>query len=148
MYSKCPKFMLVVAVLLMPLTSAGQKAEKTIPDFHGLYYCDQDDHLALVISPDGKPIPPKVNDPDEPTQPGLYVNQQRFDFAKSQFSSKGFSFSTKKIKGTVFSFRGQFGPETVDVISDVPYLAGTLKEVRNGHLVRKVQLHFGHAVIL
>jgi hypothetical protein len=147
-YSKCRQFMLITAVLVMPLASAGQKTENTIHEFYGLYYCDQGGQLALVISPDGKPIPPKLNDPDAPTQPGLYVDQQRFDFARSQFSSGGFSFRTKKIKGTLFSFRGQFGREEVDVIPNVPYLTGTLREVRNGHLVREVQLHFGHAVIL
>jgi len=147
-YSKCRKFILIAIIFLMPVASVGQETENKIHDFYGLYYCDQDDHLALVISPDGKPIPPKLNDPDAPTKPGLYLDQQRFDFARSRFSSEGFFFRTKKINGALYSFRGRFGREEVEAIPDVPYIAGTLREVRNGHLVRKVHVHFGHAVIL
>jgi hypothetical protein len=147
-FSTYRKFLLVAAVLVVPFACVGQKPENKVHDFYGLYYCDEGSQLALVISPDGKPIPPKLNDPDAPTQPGLYVDQQRFDFARSQFSANGFSFRTKKLRGTSYSFRGQFGRAVVDVIPDVPYLAGTLLEVRNGRIVRKVQLHFGHAVIL
>jgi len=120
-------------------------------DFYGLYYSECDEKLqcpALVISSDGKPIPPKANDPDAPTHPGLHVSQRLFPFAWSQFSPQGFAFRTGRVGHTAYSFQGRFGRENVDVIPDVPYLVGVLKETRNGRVVSKKKVHFGHAVIL
>ena len=130
----------------------GQQAEKHCSDYlYGLYYGawdNQGSDLAFVISPDGKPIPPKGNDPDAPTKPGFYVSGVRFEFTWSKFSSKGFSFRTKNINGLAFSLQGRFGCEGVDGIPEVPYLEGELKESRNHRVVRRSKLHFGHAVIL
>jgi hypothetical protein len=120
-------------------------------DLYGLYYADCDeepDCPAVVISGDGKPIPPKANDPDAPTHPGLHVGQWRFPFAWSHFSPQSFSFRTARVGDTVYSFQGRFGHEQVDVISGVPYLEGVLTEMHNGRVLLRKKVHFGHAVIL
>jgi len=144
--------MTVFVALLMPLASADQNARKqSFDDFYGLYYADwenQESNLALVISSNGQPIPPKANDEEAPTHPGFYVGVQHFQFASSRFSPQGFSFRTRSVDGRLFTFRGRFGREQVDIIPEVPYLVGVLKEVRNGRIVRKEKVHFGHAVIL
>lgn len=144
--------MLILAVLLVPPAPKRQQEEKHCSDYlYGLYYGSWDNHgsdLAFVISRDGQPIPPKVNDSDAPTRPGFYVGEQHFDFASSRFSTRGFVFRTKSVSGTAFSFSGRFGCEQVDVIPEVPYLEGELRETRNGRVVRKQRLHFVHAVVL
>ena len=94
------------------------------------------------------PIPHKANDPDAPTHPGLHVGQRLFRFASSSFSPLGFTFRTVRVGQTAYSFQGRFGRANVDVIPNVPYLVGVLTETRNGRVVSKKQMHFGHAVIL
>jgi hypothetical protein len=137
-----------------PLSQSGmtqQIAEDKNGDLYGLYYADCDeepDCAALVISGDGKPIPSKANDPGAPTHPGLHVGQRLFPFAWSRFSPRGFSFRTARVGDTVYSFQGRFGREQVDVIPEVPYLTGVLTEMRNGRVLLRKKMHFGHAVIL
>jgi|SRR5580704_492926 hypothetical protein len=144
-------WILILAAILIPLTLGGQQKEKHCSDFqYGLYYGSWDNQgsdLAFVISTNDQPIPPKANDPDAPTKPGFYKGEQRFNFASSQFTPQSFSFRTVGIDGRTFSFRGRFGCEAVDVIPEVPYLEGELTEMRNGHVVRKKKIHFGHAAI-
>ncbi len=116
---------------------------------YGLYYLEGDaGQTALVISPDGRPIEPKANDPEAPTLPGFHVGSRHFKFVASHFSERTFSFRTERIDGTEYSFVGSFGHEDVDVIPDVPFLAGTLIEKHNRKTVSKRAAHFGHAVIL
>src|SRR6266481_4784469 len=120
-------------------------------DFFGLYYLDlgeQSGETALVISPDGKPIPPKENDPQAPRLPGLHVNGKYFKFLWSRISQGGFAFRTEKIEGTEYLFHGKFGREKVDVIPEVPYLSGLLSEKHDSSLVRQKKVHFAHAVVL
>jgi hypothetical protein len=144
--------MLIFVMLLVPLGLAAQKAEKqNIDALYGLYYGDWDNpgsDLAIVISSNGLPIPPKANDPDAPTKPGFYIGQIDFEFESSEFSLHGFTFRTKKVNGTFFSFAGRFGREQDAEVGEVPYLEGELKEVRNDHVVRHKKVHFAHAVIL
>jgi hypothetical protein len=152
-----------VVVLFCPHASPGQHtlgppqeltrqiASGKSADLYGLYYADCDEESdcpALVISGDGKPIPPKGNDPDAPTHPGLHIGERLFPFTRSSFSQRGFAFQTARVGETAYSFQGRFGRENVDVISDVPYLVGVLTETRNGRVVSKKKMHFGHAVIL
>jgi len=120
-------------------------------DFFGLYYLDlgeQSGETALVISPDGKPIPPKENDPQAPRLPGLHVNGKYFKFLWSRISQGGFAFRTVNIEGTEYLFHGKFGREKVDVIPEVPYLSGLLSEKHDSSLVRQKKVHFAHAVVL
>lgn len=120
-------------------------------DFFGLYYLDlgeQSGETALVISPNGKPIPPKENDPQAPTLPGFHVNGKYFKFLWSRISQAGFAFRTVNIDGTEYLFHGKFGREKVDVIPEVPYLAGLLAERRDSRVVRQKKVHFAHAVVL
>jgi len=144
---------LSMILLTLPTTCIGQRASANPSEgLFGLYYAvtndAKSDQVMLVISPDGRPISPKANDPDAPTQPGLHIGEQHYPFAWSRLSSKGFSFRTVSMNGVGFSFNGRFGREQVESIGDVPYLAGTLAEIRNGRLIQKKTVHFGHAVIL
>jgi hypothetical protein len=97
---------------------------------------------------DGGPIPLRGNDPNAPIHPGLHVGQRLFPFASSSVSPGGFTFRTAPVGQTVYSFEGRFGRENVDGISNVSYLACVLTERRNGRVVSKKKVHFGHAVIL
>jgi hypothetical protein len=123
-------------------------------ELYGLYYPDPDfdepgsGESGLVISEDGKPIPPKENDPDAPTLPGLHVNGRHFKFAWSRLTLQGFAFRTVIVDGREYSFEGKFGREQADVIPDVPFLAGVLTEKRNSRVVQRKRVHFGHAVVL
>jgi hypothetical protein len=131
---------------------AKQTEQEIISELYGRYYVDLGDQeigeTALVISPDGRPIPKKENDPEAPTLPGFHFHRKHFKFAWSQFSPQGFAFRTVSIDGTEYSFEGKFGREQVDVIPDVPYLGGVLTEKRDSHIVREKKVHFGHAVVL
>ena len=141
--------------LFRPVASVPeQTAQEQVRELYGLYYPEPDfgeqgsGESGLVISPDGKPIPPKLNDSDAPTEPGLHVNGQHFKFAWSQFTQQGFAFRTARVNGIEYSFQGKFGREEVDVIPDVPYLAGVLTKKRNSRVVQRKKVHFGHAVIV
>ena len=141
--------------LVRPVVSVPeQTAQEQVRELCGLYYPEPDfgergsGESGLVISPDGKPIPPKENDSEAPTLPGLHVNGRHFKFAWSQFSPQGFAFRTVRIDGIEYSFQGKFGREEVDIIPEVPYLSGVLTEKRNSRIVLRKRIHFGHAVIL
>jgi lysophospholipase L1-like esterase len=137
-----------------PVPVARQTEQEQMRELYGLYYSEPNfggqgsSESGLVISQDGKPIPPKVNDPDAPTEPGLHVNGRLFKFAWSRLTLQGFAFRTVTAVGREYSFEGKFGREQVDVIPDVPYLAGVLTEKRNSRVVQRKKLNFGHAVVL
>ncbi|MFI5096333.1 MAG: hypothetical protein ACHQT6_00025 [Candidatus Acidiferrales bacterium] len=141
------------SLLSRPLISLAEEPDQEVPhSLYGLYYGDWkelgDDEPALVISRDGKPIPPKANEPGAPTLPGLHVKGQCFPFAWSRLTAQGFAFRTVRIEGTSFSFSGKFGREQVEDIGEVPYLEGTLAKKLNSGVVEEKKIHFGHAVIL
>jgi lysophospholipase L1-like esterase len=131
-----------------------QTPQEQIRDFYGLYYPDPDfdeqgsGESGLVISPNGKPIPPKVNDEDAPTEPGLHVNGRHFKFAWSKFSPQGFAFRTVPLDGIEYSFEGKFGREQAGPIPDVPCLEGMFTEKRDSRVVQRKKVRFGHAVVL
>jgi lysophospholipase L1-like esterase len=134
-----------------PVPVVRQTEQERIRELYGLYYLDlgeRSGETALVISPDGKPIPPKENDPDAPTEPGFHTNRQYFKFAWSQLTLQDFSFRTVNVNGSEYSFQGKFGRERVDEIPDVPYVEGVLTEKRDSKVVRAKKVRFGHAVIL
>ncbi len=150
---RCWTSSLIAALLLLDPAAFAQKTRlEKVSEFYGLYYSAaniaENPHIALVLSPDGRPIPPKMNDDQAPTLPGLYIGTQRFPFAWSRVSPAGSSFRTVRVGGTDYSFRGQFGREQVDVRSGVPYLEGALTEKQSGRVVLRKKVHFGHAVIL
>jgi hypothetical protein len=152
--TKILSFMLLVALIfLLQSVAIGQLPETNkTSDLYGLYYAEGDsegtDLTALVISSNEKPIPPKANDPEAPTEPGLHIGERRFPFAWSRFSPQGFSFWTVRVGDTEYSFHGRFGREQVESISGVPYLVGVLAEMRKGRVFLKKKIRFGHAVIL
>jgi len=137
-----------------PVPVARQTEQEQMRELDGLYYPDPDfteqgsSESGLVISPDGKTIPPKANDPDAPTEPGLQVDGRLFKFARSRLTLQGFAFRTVTVDGCECSFEGKFGREKVDIIPDVPYLAGVLTEKRNSRVVQRKKMNFGHAVVL
>ena len=137
-----------------PVPVARQTEQEQMSELYGLYYPEPDfneqgnGESGLVISPDGKPIPPKANDPEAPTEPGLHVNGRLFKFAWFRLTLQGFAFRTATVEGCEYSFEGKFGREKVDVIPDVPYLAGVLTEKRNSQAAKTRKVNFGHAVIL
>jgi hypothetical protein len=148
-----PNFKWASSPCFSPKWQPGQQSQlQKISDFYGLYYAyennEDTEFAALVFSSDGTPIPPRANDEDAPTQPGLHIGQKRFAFAWSHFPQKRFSFRTARIGDTEYAFRGRFGREDVDIIFGVPYLAGVLTERRNGRVLLRKKVHFGHAVIL
>jgi hypothetical protein len=151
-YPRILVLMALIALFLPEMATVGQQLQQQkVSDFYGLYYAYENNQdtifAALVFSSDGRPIPPKANDEDAPTQPGLHIGQKRFAFAWSHFSPQGFSFRTARIGDTEYAFRGRFGLEEVDIISGVPCLAGVLTERRNGRVLLRKKVHFGHAVI-
>ena len=120
-------------------------------DFYGLYYAEWKqpvDQAALVISSDGKPIPQKANDPDAPTLPGFYVDDVRYPLTSSETTSQTFHFQTASVNRHQYSFQGRFGRDNVEGINDVPYLQGVLTEMKDGRVIGRRKMHFGHAVIL
>jgi lysophospholipase L1-like esterase len=137
-----------------PVSVARQTEQEQLSELYGLYYPDPDfggqgsGESGLVISRNGKAIPPKANDPDAPTLPGLHVNGRYCEFAWSRLTLQCFAFHTVAVDGHEYSFEGKFGREHVDVIPDVPYLAGVLTEKRNTRVVQTKRVHFGRAVIL
>ncbi len=135
-----------------PVPVARQTEQEQMRELYGLYYADLGEQgngeTALVINPDGKPIPPKENDPEAPTLPGLHINAKHFQFAWSHISLQGFAFRTVPVDGSEYSFQGKFGREQADIIPDVPFLAGVLTEKRDSHIVQEKKVHFGHAVVL
>jgi len=137
-----------------PVPVARQTEQEQMGELYGLYYPDPgfdergSGESGLVISEDGNPIPPKENDPDAPTLPGLHVNGRHFKFAWSRLTLQGYVFRTVTVDGREYSFEGKFGREQADVIPDVPFLAGVLTEKRNSRVVQRKKVHFGHAVVL
>jgi lysophospholipase L1-like esterase len=88
-----------------PVSVAKQTEQKQVRDLYGLYYPNPDfgdqggGESGLVISQDGKAIPPKANDPDVPTLAGLHVNGRHFEFAWSRLTLQGFAFRTVTVNG-------------------------------------------------
>src|SRR5882762_7399711 len=134
-----------------PVPVAKQTEQERLRELYGLYYVELGEQgsgeTALVISPDGKPIAPKENDPDAPTEPGILTNGQHFKFAWSPLTLQDFSFRTVNVNRSEYSFQGKFRRERVDEIPDVPYLEGVLTEKRDSNILRAKRVHFGHAVI-
>ena len=120
-------------------------------DTEGLYYLDAgpDSELeqAFVITRDGKVIPPKDNDPDAPTLPGLYVAGTRFRFTSYRVTSGAVSFRTVSVRGVAYWFVGRVGREDVESIKSVPYVVGTLLRTKRGKTNSR-KARFVHAVIL
>lgn len=102
--SRCAALCAVLLVLSAIFTNRQIRGKENWSKY-GLYYLDP--RTALVISPDGRPIEPKANDPEAPTLPGFDVGSRHFKFVASQFSERGFSFRTERIDGTEYSFVGR-----------------------------------------
>jgi hypothetical protein len=122
------------------------------PDAEGLYYLDggldSEDNIALVISLDRRPIPPKDNDPSAPTLPSLHVIGVRFKLRSFSLSRRQLTFHTVSVGSVSYSFNGYVGREDVDIIKDVPFLKGALVKRVRGRVVERRRARFVHAVIL
>ena len=144
-------FVACISVLAGPVAASAPQKRRWL-DTEGLYYFDDGAggrvEIALVITRDGRPIPPKANDPDAPTLAGLYVSGERFRLHSFKVTSKRVSFRTFNVGGVSYSFDGKVGREDVDVIEDVAFLVGTLVKSVRGRVVERRKARFAHAVIL
>jgi len=145
-------FVACISVLAGPVFGGSALQRRHWLDTEGLYYFDKgvtaNVEIALVITRDGRPIPPKANDREAPTLPGLHVSGERFKLRSFSVSSKRVSFRTLHVRGVSYSFEGDVGREDVDVIEDVPFLTGTLVKRARGRVVERWKGRFAHAVIL
>lgn len=149
--------LLRTAMLLLLIYSSvnSQSASRQVTqdkwlDTEGLYYLDkkqnQNTIWALVITRYGRSIPPKENDPEAPTKPGLYVSDQHYPFITYTVTRTQVSFQTNKIAGRSFRFRGTVHRVTTDDFKKLPELRGQLVEL-NDTTQKQKNVRFGRAVI-
>lgn len=150
---------IILCALVVPLTAGSQTPKRSRyvdpAVYDGLFYIVsgdwQNDLRALVISYSDDPIGPKANDPEAPTTPGFYPSPgKRFDFVKIEVVRRKISFKTQSIDGVSYIFCGETGKEVVkgfDPSILVPYITGSLLTLRNGKIVKRENVKFGHAVI-
>ena len=148
---------LVAASLLMCTPRAILSAPKPLStsDYDGLYYwttssTSPDDMLeyCVVLSHNGKAVPPKENEPDAPTQPGLYRRNVRYSFDQVAVSGKHLAFRTASVSEISYSFEGTLGSENDPQFDrPIPLFSGTLSEFHNGKLHLERRITFSHAVI-
>jgi len=112
---------------------------------------DQYDERALVISYDDEPIEPKPNDPDAPTLPGFYLSYKvRFEFERVEVIGNKVYFKTRSIGGVTYEFKGISGEEVIPNFNPsirVPFIKGILIRLKNGEVMSKEEIKFGHAVV-
>jgi len=152
-----------LSCLLPPATTGNPKHQQRFSSkyekpamYGGLFYVvgssDNVEERSVVISYDDKPIEAKANDPDAPTIPGFYLsNKQRYDFERIEVIESSVYFKTHIIEGVSFEFSGTLGEEivpTFDPSIAVPFIKGALTTVRNGKVVKKEEIMFGHAVVV
>lgn len=139
----------------IPITTPDRsKYESENIGFYGLYYLagkNDSDLRKLIISEDDKPIPQKSNDPDEATNPGFYVtDEKRLDFEEIEIIGKRLYFKTRESDGIHYEFHGVFGEKIDPNFSDdvpIPFIKGALNEFKNDEVVKTENVEFGHAVI-
>lgn len=109
------------------------------------------DERALVISYNDEPIERKPNDPDAPTLPGFYLTYKvRFDFERVEVIGKKVYFKTRGIGGVSYEFKGISGEEVIPNFNPsirVPFIKGILTRLRDGKVMSKEEIKFGHAVV-
>ena len=120
----------------------------------GLYYfsdVDTPDERKLIISDDDKPIPPKANDPDESTNPGLQLShEERFDFEEIEVIGDQVYFKTREVDGIYYEFRGIIGESIEPNFSEdilIPDIKGTLKTIKGNSVIKTEDVELGHAII-
>ena len=143
---------LLVSLSSLTAPFAGAPQNRAPLDTEGLYYFDKgwdgDIEIALVITRNGRSIPQKANDPEAPTQPGLYVSEKRFKLRSFSVSLKRVSFRTNEVGGVSYSFDGRVVRAPVDVIENVPSLIGILVKRERGQIAKRQKGQFGLAVVL
>ena len=152
--------LVLCALELAPMSAAAQKLTPTSKYvepavYDGLFYVVsgdwRNDLRALVITNDDKSIEPKATDPDAPTVPGFYpAPGKRFSFEHVEVIRKKVSFKTQTIDGVSYHFSGTSGREVVqgfDPKALVPFIRGSLVTLKNGKIVKRESVKFGHAVI-
>lgn len=119
-------------------------------DTEGLYYLDtkqnQNDVWALVITRNGRSIPPKENDPSAPTKLGFYIGNQHYQFRTYTVTRATVFFQTAIVAGRSFRFRGTVRRLTICGFKNIPELRGRLVEI-NGSTRKQKNVRFGHAVV-
>lgn len=108
----------------------------------------------IVISADNRELMPNSHDDAQPTIPGYYAAKKEsepfthYPFKAVQVGNGRATFSTKVVEGVHFVFIGISGTEFDEPsnIPDVPFIKGTLFTYRNGKLIKREKVKFGHAV--
>ena len=148
----------VALILMLSFVVLGQQSRSSTkyknPYVEGLYYVessDNSDERELAITFDGKPIPPKSNDPEAPTITGFYLSRsKRVAFQKVEISGKKVYFKTRSISGISYEFRGTIGEEInsdFDSSQLLPFIKGTMTKFKRGKIVKTEKIKFGRAVI-
>lgn len=105
----------------------------------------------LVLSHNGKDIPPPDDNPEAPTKPGLHCDNVHYPFAKVHFSNGSFSFETKSVSKVSFRFDGvlEMKPDP-DFDPQLPLrsLRGVLREFRDKRPIADTRVTFGEAIVL
>lgn len=142
---------LLSLVLLPPAASSGSKPPSPAV-YDGLYYvtapATEDPYdYRVVLSHDGKAVPPKGNDPDEPTQPGFYRRTVKYPFERVTFTGQRLTFRTASVHKVSYSFEGSLGSKREPEFDEpIPIFRGSLSEFHKGKLHVKRQFTFNHAV--
>lgn len=159
LFKKSILFFTALAIASIPFTAAGQRAtykSKYVDPavYDGLFYNLSDDwttNFALVISYDDNPIDQKPNNPGAPRVPGLYPSHgKRFDFERLEVIRNKVTFKTRTVDGVGYSFSGESGQGPVrgmDASILVPFIRGTLVTLKNGKVMKREAIKFGHAVV-
>jgi len=104
------------------------------------------DERALVLSRDGKAIAPKVDDPNAPTIPGLYLSRNvRLNFERVEVIGRKVYFLTRSFNDVSYEFSGDSGEEIIaasDPATPVPFIKGILTKSRDGKLVSEEEIKF------
>ena len=133
----------------VPKMAVGTEEQKPL-DTEGLYYSDLnpggEETVALVITRKGNWIPHKLNDPEAPIRPGLYIGGRHYKFLTWNVNRKLVTFQTERIGGRSYKLRAVVHRVTYSDIPNVPELRGLLIETSGG-ISNQRAVRFGHAVI-
>ena len=147
---------LLILVTFAPASQGPSRSSKYVKPavYDGLYYVVSGDWRrtrALVLSYSDNPIEPKANDPDAPMIPGFYPSpDKRFAFERVEVVRKKVYFKTRSVDGVSYVFSGLSGQAVVrnfDPTILVPFIGGSLVTLKNGKVIKREQVKFGHAGI-
>ena len=113
---------------------------------------DTSPDASLVISHDGKAVPPKPNELDAATLPGFYTpsgpDEQRYLLERIVIHGANVAFSTELKNETRFTFHGAVSEETdAELHVTSPIFTGQLKMSKYGKTVWVRRVKLLHAIV-